>query len=79
MKKDTTSDIKSEELKCDFMTLNECKRKVAGENPDRDICRLCIMGRMEGHLFDLKAYVGKFTNRNRNNEPDIKHWSERRD
>ena len=63
---------------CRFMLgIKECRQLGKGEE-NFEICRLCINGRIEAHLFDLKAYVGKLANRNRGpKNPQEKHWSDK--
>jgi len=70
------TDVKTEKNKCRFMSIEECRQlKVGVEN--LEICRLCILGRIEGHLFDLKAYVGKMVKRKDYSKDKHKHWSDR--
>ena len=78
--------------KCRFMAgLQECRQMELGTE-NFEICKLCILGRMEAHLFDLIVNASRLTRKDKFNKEDNKedfnkdkkfnkkeHWSERED
>jgi len=53
---DSTGDRRSKPVQksaCKFMNLREC-RTVKGE-PNLEMCKLCILGRIEQHLYRLSS------------------------
>lgn len=43
------------EKPCLFMHINECRRveEASDKYPELEVCKLCITGRIEGHLFNI--------------------------
>ena len=73
-----SEDVKDRaERPCDFMSVNNCQKFEVGDETVLDICRLCIMGRMEGHLFDIKVSLNKKSSRNHKNQDQHQHWSDK--
>jgi len=45
--------MSEEKRECQFTTLEECRKLEVGSPLDLDMCKVCLLGRIEGHLYRI--------------------------